>query len=323
MDEEDALRLRDEMLQMEHMADADMRITVSSLSKALVQSLNLNNGLVTGQPIVEHTGKLKSPSEGGMLRYKIVPPKRELFYAARCEGREKVGLWADDPEDDADLMMASIPVIGAFLGAKKKSVLDRRKKEEKRRERGQIVEEEKDPIRREYKHMEGEIGIPVFHCEELKMYSKVKQGILRNDKTPQTPLYLSYDDLMDSWNAARDRLQKKQSKSKAGNNIVMPEKPKVVEVHNLMDVVTSMDRKRWMGNRASQVRRSRLLGKIPLLNKVVGTTNPAIEVSNNGLERIIFVPSSKSARYKERTSRTGNSKAQGLKPMKKWGRDAM
>jgi len=51
MDEEDAMRLRDEMLQMDQMKGVDMRITATSLAKAVAQSVNVNKGLLTGQPI--------------------------------------------------------------------------------------------------------------------------------------------------------------------------------------------------------------------------------------------------------------------------------
>lgn len=321
LDQEDALSLRDEMLQMEQMKGADMRITVTSHGKAMSQAVNLNNGLPTGQAIDTMTGELKAPSDGGSLRYKIVPPKRELYYAARCKGKERVGFFSEDPSDDAGLMIGSLPQIGAALGGKRKSVMERR-----RRINQQNDGETEDPLRREYAHMEGYVGIPIFHCEELKKYSKVKQGILKNNKIPQTPLFFSYDDLMDSWTALRDRHNEKVKKSKKKDGIVMMPEKHNVEVFNFVDVVTSMDRDRWNVRRAAEVRRNKLLGKIPLVGKVLGSDDiGAIEVSKvpSGLEQIVFVPSSRASTYKEMVSKIGNGQAQGLRPMKPWGYDTM
>lgn len=310
LDQEDALRLRDEMLQMPQMSGADMRISVSSLGKAVAQAINLGSGLPTGQPIDTMTGKLSAPNDGGSLRYKIVPPKRELYYAARCDGRERVGHFAQDAGDDAELMTNSMPIIGATLAGRRKAVMDRRRRS--------TEEGTEDPIRTEYAHMEGSVGIPVFHCEELKKYSKVKQGLLKNNKTPETPLYFSYDDLMESWSAVRDRMN---ASKKSSEDMMMPEKPNV-EVYNLIDVVTSMDRDRWHVNRASEVRRNQLLGKIPLLNKFLGddeSSTAEIDKISSGLEQVVFVPSSRAGKFKEMVSKVGNGKARGVRQMKSWG----
>jgi hypothetical protein len=89
VDPDDAIQMHEEMKQMTNMGNADIRITVTTLAKAIRQSSNLG-GLVTGSPIEPEHGQLKSTSEGGSLRYKIVPPKRQLFYAARCRGKEEM-----------------------------------------------------------------------------------------------------------------------------------------------------------------------------------------------------------------------------------------
>ena len=78
MDPDDALAVHAELKQMEQMTDADIRITSTSLGKALRQSAKLGNGLVTGFPIDALSDALKSPDEGGSLRRKILPPKREF-----------------------------------------------------------------------------------------------------------------------------------------------------------------------------------------------------------------------------------------------------
>ena len=319
MDEEDAMRLRDEMLQMDQMSGADMRITASSLSKAISQSVNLHKGLLSGQPIDDHSGKMKGPDEGGVLRYKIVPPKRELFYAARCKGRERVGLWGQNAEDDARLMMQSVPVIGGTLAMTRKNAIEKRRREKRNAklnagQEGVTSVDDADSIREKYKHMEGFVGIPVFHCAEMKKYNKVK-GILRNDRKKQAPMYFSYEDLVSSYDAMR---------SKAKDPSAIPEKPEV-EVYNLMDVVTSMDRDQWKVKRAIQLRTAGILGKVPLLNKITGQDGSTREKSkvSSGLEQIVFVPNSKNTKFKESVSKIGNSQARGLRPMRPWGKDMM
>eukprot|EP00586_Coscinodiscus_wailesii_P019383 CAMPEP_0172501860 /NCGR_PEP_ID=MMETSP1066-20121228/154445_1 /TAXON_ID=671091 /ORGANISM="Coscinodiscus wailesii, Strain CCMP2513" /LENGTH=241 /DNA_ID=CAMNT_0013276891 /DNA_START=29 /DNA_END=750 /DNA_ORIENTATION=- len=97
-DPDDALGLRDEMKQMgPGMATADVRVMSTSLGRALRQSSVLGRGLPTGQSLDDSTGRLVD----GMLRYKLVPSRRELFYAGRCVGKERVGLFGDSAEDDA------------------------------------------------------------------------------------------------------------------------------------------------------------------------------------------------------------------------------
>ncbi len=324
MDEEDALRLRDEMLQMEQMRDADMRITSSSLGKAISQCVNLNKGLLTGQPINELNGNIKGADEGGVLRYKIVPPKRELFYAARCKGRERVGLWNVNPEDDAKLMLSSVPVIGGTMAMMRKAAVEKRRREKRRGSGGAAAsvasddgDVEVDPIREEYKHMEGFVGVPVFHCPEMKKCNKIK-SLLRNEPhAKQTPLYFSYEDLMEAWNAM------KQKSEKTKNAPAIPETP-TVEVYNMMDVVTSIDRDQWVANRAAKLKRDGILAKIPVINKLTGTEGMKSVASPipSGLGDVVFIPNSKSTKFKEMISSVGNSKSR-LRPMRPWGRDAM
>ena len=308
MDEEDAMRLRDEMLQMDQMAGADMRITASSLSKAVAQSVNLHKGLMTGQPIDFHSGKMKGPDQGGVLRYKIVPPKRELFYAARCKGKERVGLWGQNAEDDARLMLQGVPVIGGTLALARQNAMEKRRRDRRNAKVGEVsvAADGVDPIRNEYKHMEGFVGIPVFHCPEMKKYNAVK-GILRNDRKKQTPLYFSYEDLVSSYEAMRN---------KAKDPSAMPEMPEV-EVYNLMDVVTSIDRDQWKVKRARQLRTAGILGKVPLLNKITGKDGSASDKTSSGLEQVVFVPNSKNSRFKESVTKFGNGQAR-LRPMRRW-----
>mmetsp|Transcript_18498 Transcript_18498/g.27440 ORF Transcript_18498/g.27440 Transcript_18498/m.27440 type:complete len:425 (-) Transcript_18498:199-1473(-) len=312
MDEEDAMRLRDEMLQMDQMKGVDMRITASSLAKAVAQSVNVNKGLLTGQPIDEHSGKCKGPDEGGCLRYKIVPPKRELFYAARCQGRERVGLWGQNGEEDARLMLQSVPVIGGTMAMARKTAIDKRRRDKRNAKIGEVavVEEGVDPIRNDYKHMEGFVGVPVFHCPQMKKYNMVK-GLLRNNRKKQTPLYFSYEDLVSSYEAMR-------SKAKDASSI--PEQPEV-EVYNLMDVVTSIDRDQWRVKRARELRG--ILGSVPVLNKITSKDGAIVEKTktSTGLEQVVFVPNSKNTKFKQTISKVGNGKVRRMRQMGPWGKD--
>ena len=101
MDPDDALAAHAELKQMEQMKKSDIRITSSSLGKALRSAANLGNGLPTGYPIEPLTGNLKAVEEGGSLRHKIMPDKRQLFYAARCIGKERVGFFGENAAEDA------------------------------------------------------------------------------------------------------------------------------------------------------------------------------------------------------------------------------
>jgi predicted DNA-binding protein (UPF0251 family) len=307
MDEEDAMRLRDEMLQMDQMAGADMRITASSLGKAIAQASNLHKGLLTGQPIDEHSGKMRSPDDGGVLRYKIVPPKRELFYAARCKGKERVGLWGTNPEDDARLMMQSVPVIGGTMAMLRKSATEKSKRNRRGKSPGndETQSSEDDAIRNKYKHMEGFVGIPVFHCPEMKKYNRIKSIVRNEAHKMQSPLYFSYEDLMAGYSAMR-------SKSKDPSQI--PETPNV-EVYNLMDVITSIDREQWKTKYNKRFR----AGVRKYIPSFFGEKNKV----STGLERVVFIPNSKSAKFKNQVSKVGNSKPRGLRPMRPWGRYMM
>jgi len=301
MDEDDAIRLRDEMLQMDQMKGADMRITAFSLSKAICQAKNLNKGLLTGQGIDKLSGKL---SEGGVLRYKIVPPKRELYYAARCKGRERVGLFAALPEEDAQLMMNTMPVIGGTLAMMRKNAVEKQKRKLKLARRGmEIDDEEDDPLRKQYAHMEGFLGLPVFSSPELKKHNAVK-SLLRNDGKMQTPLYFSYEDLMDSWTATRDKLQEEDKKN-------MSATPEDVEVFNVIDVITSMDR--------DSEKQRMVRSKTSLVKRAQNIVKRSVKASS-GLEQIVFVPTSKSTKFKEDMTKNGNSQVRPLSPMRPWGR---
>lgn len=317
MDEHDARALADEMKQMKHMKDGDLRITCTTLAKAVRQASHLGRGLPTGQPINEQTGKMLTMDEGGSLRHKIVPSKRELFYAARCYGRERVGFFSDDAKEDAELMLQPNDVIeGSKMKARRKAASNTKARiaSAKKAQKDGLMESEENRIKREYGMMEGQVGVPVFHADGLVKKPSLSKRLFQGSKalasSSLTPLYFSYEDLLKDWSKMRE---KSADKSK------IPESPSV-EVFNALDVVTSIDKDQWKKERRAEVQRDRkgLIGKLPILHKFIGKSAPLVE---SGLERVMFVPASLGVQAKERISNTGNRKAR-LRPMRAWGRNS-
>lgn len=259
MDPADALGLHAEMKQLENLEKSDIRLTSFSLAKALRQASTLGNGLTTGQPPDGLSGNLDN---SGTLRYKIMPAKRQLFYAARCRGKERVGLSSESDVEDAALAVSGNPALEAS------NLMKRRAKRE-----GKLVR-----TKAAVPHMEGYCGIPVFYCDSLMKQPPLLKRLLSR---PEKPFFFNYEDLEDKWNDMRKR------------NPSMPETPDV-EVFNLWDVLTSMDRE-------SAKQKPTLL-----FNKGYG---------GGALSDVTFVPSSHSVDYKERMSKLGNGKAR-LKPMR-------
>ena len=213
-----------------------------------------------------------------------------MFYAARCKGRERVGLFAALPEDDAQLMMNTMPVIGGTLAMMRKNAVERQKRKLKLARRGMEIDGgEDDPILKQYGHMEGFLGLPVFSCPELKKHNAVK-SLLRNDGKMQTPLYFSYEDLIDSWTAARSKLKGEDKKN-------MPATPEDVEVFNLVDVITSMDRDSEKQRMASS--------KTPIVERVQNIVKRSGKQRSSGLEQIVFIPNGKSTKFKENMTKNG------------------
>mmetsp|Transcript_17284 Transcript_17284/g.35203 ORF Transcript_17284/g.35203 Transcript_17284/m.35203 type:complete len:436 (+) Transcript_17284:206-1513(+) len=318
MDEHDAISLADEMKQMKHMKDSDIRITSTSLGKAVRQASNLGRGLPTGQPIDDVTGKMLSMEDGGSLRHKIVPSRRELFYAARCWGRERVGHFGEKREEDAELALQPPDVIEGNKMAVRRNRAKAKGKNKKKGE-GEAEETEESRLRREYAHMEGGVGLPVFYGEGLVKKPPVLKRLFGKEKawatSSLTPLYFSYEDLMRDWKVMRERSQNKNR---------IPEKPFKVEVFNLMDVVTSLDKEQWKMERRAELRRVKKgwVGKIPVVHRFVkGGLKGDGNGVRSGLERIVFVPSSLGMQAKERISAYGNRKAR-LRSMRAWGRNA-
>lgn len=284
LDPDDALGVHSEMKQMDNLKKADLRLTAFSLSKALRQASNLGHGLLTGLPPDPLDGTYKY-DDGASLRYKIVPPKRQLYYAARCIGRERVGLWSDEPGDDAQAAVVGNSALEGLNLARRRD----------KRERKTPVSNALDPIRAANAHMDGYTGIPVFVAPHLTR----KLPLLKRFTTgtqQEIPFFFNYEDLQESWKQLRDRARFKSR---------LPEFP-TVEVFNLWDVLTSIDRERW---NATQKRRSdpKQFVLEPLRKRFVS--------QSPSLDDVVFVPSSRSVRYKESISARGNSKCR-LRPMR-------
>mmetsp|Transcript_12317 Transcript_12317/g.16140 ORF Transcript_12317/g.16140 Transcript_12317/m.16140 type:complete len:403 (+) Transcript_12317:213-1421(+) len=283
MDQDDALAVHGEMKQMDNMAKADLRLTCFSLAKALRQAANLGHGLPTGAPPDALTGDLKTPQEGGSLRYKIVPAKRQLYYAARCLGKERVGLFSENPADDAQTAVFGNAAIES------QNLVRRREKRERK------TSQKMTPMQIANIHMDGYTGIPVFYAPEMKRVSPLIKQILSGSKQ-EVPLFLNYEDMVDAWEKLRERNPKKS----------IPLKPANVEVFNMWDVLSSMDRENLKKERQTSILKKLLQ---PIKNRIP-SKDDALE-----LEHVTFVPSSRCAKYKEAITARGNGKAR-LRPMR-------
>lgn len=277
MDPDDALSVHGEMSQLEQMKQADIRITSCSLSKALRQSSVLGNGLPTGYAPDGLTGKLKSPQEGGSLRYKIVPPKRQLYYAARCKGRERVGLFSDSASADAEAAVIGNSALEA-------NNLSRRRDKKERK-----FAKQRTPMQQANLHMDGYTGIPVFYAPEMERKTPFLKQLI-SGVPRETPLFFNYEDLEAAWSTMRKRNSK----------VKIPEKPTNVEVFNLWDVMTSMEREMLTQKQNTSFQQK---AEAAFRNRFQAPKD------GPGLQSITFVPSSRSAHYKESITARGNGKA--------------
>jgi hypothetical protein len=279
MDPDDALATHAELKQMEQMKSSDIRILSTSLGKAVRSAANLGSGLVTGYPLDTLSGNLKSVEEGGSLRHKILPPKRELFYAARCIGKERVGLFGDNAAQDATMAIMGNSALEGL------NLMRRREKADRK-----TSQRAKTAMQAQNAHMEGYTGIPVFYAHGMqRQLPKLKQLVSGNRQ--ETPLFFSYEDLQDAWT----KMQKHNSKR-------MPTEP-TVEVFNLLDVLTSMEKDAWKTQKGKRYDWAK-----PLRQRLGKKAPPS-------LDSITFVPSSRAIDYKEAITAKGNGKAR-LRPMR-------
>jgi hypothetical protein len=299
MDPDDALAAHAEFLQMEQMSKTDIRLTSVSLAKALRSAANLGHGLLTGQPIDALRGKVLSTKEGGSLRHKIMPPKKQLYYAARCYGKERVGLFDSRSASSEDAAKRDLAVM-AVLGNSALTLRNLQRKQAKRERK--IKTAPKTIWEANYDHMDGCLGIPVFYAHGMQRHFPVWKGLISGHRR-ETPLFFNYEDLERAWKKTRSKQR--------------PAEP-VVEVFNLWDVLTSMDkeqdRQRHRNARAPITKRA-LQAVVEPLQRRWGSLPTNKSHSWLDLDSITFVPSSDACSYKESITARGNGKAR-LRPMR-------
>lgn len=302
MDPDDAKCLCDEMKQMGGgMATADIRVLSTSLGRAVRQSSIISpSGMPTGQPLDETTGRLRGDA-GQTLRYKLVPSKRELYYAARCIGKESVGLFSKDGIDDVKEILTGRKKRSFGSGGKSDAGQVARERMERRLAKAQnggndvTTESLALPLRQVYAHMQGKTGVPLFYLDGLKLKPPrlPRANLFSKKQTPtnQIPLFFSYEDVVSTW-----RRQKP-------TNTTMPQ----VQVFNFMDVLVSLDKKQQ-----SQESNTKNLFQTLFQKKKTEKSN---DLDADQLKNAVFIPSSRSIQFKENTSLVGNSKAR-LRPMR-------
>jgi hypothetical protein len=281
------------------MSKADIRVTSVSLAKALRSAANLGHGLLTGQPIDAIKGKVLSTKEGGSLRHKIMPPKKQLYYAARCYGKERVGLFGSrgaSSEDSSKRELAATAVLG-------NSALSLRNLQRKQAKRDRKIKTGPKTIwEANYDHMDGQLGIPVFYAHGMQRQYPLWKGVISGHRR-ETPLFFNYEDLERAW-------KKTRSKQK-------PVEP-TVEVFNLWDVLTSIDktqdRQRYRDARLPKTKRAWQAVVKPLQRRLEALPTHQSRAWLD-LDSITFVPSSDACTYKESITTRGNGKAR-LRPMR-------
>lgn len=307
MDPDDAIAAHAEFKQMDGMRDTDVRITTVSLAKAIRSAANLGQGLLTGQPIDFHKGTVLPPREGGSLRHKILPPKKQLFYAARCHGKERIGLFGNDGEESKDQAVAA--VIGnaalSYRNAQRKQAIRDRK----------LAYQPKNQLEADYKHMDGHLGIPVFYAAGMERRKSRIKSLVSGAERKEIPLFFNYEDLEKAW-------QKTKSLDK---DKYLPNEIPQVEVFNLWDVLTSMEKEQARKQQKLQglTPQNRLLQSLahPFQNRmrnVLETSGSDDDDDHHLLDSLVFIPSSDACSYKEGITARGNSQAR-LPRMRKFG----
>jgi hypothetical protein len=308
----------------------DVRITATSMARALRQSSHLGYGLPNSQSIDPDTGTV----EGSYLRYKLVPSSRELYYASHCEGCERVGFFTPQEEEKLKVLLSSSSsstkkskgqkIMASMLFNKptprwsvpfelvgRRSSLQQQIQKEKEKETRQTPQEQQQQTQitpMDYLR-DGKKGIPVFYAEGLKLKSprsNVRSLFQKNYQGPkdyEIPMFLSYEDLISAWNTMRTQ----QRNSKKLLNV--PKEPPKVEVFNYIDLITSIDREQHQ----KQLRVNNSLGGWRNLKK--GNTTAAAAALTEDIENIVFIPSSTSVEFKEELTRLGSGKAR-LRPMR-------
>jgi len=66
-----------------------------------------------------------------------------------------------------------------------------------------------------------------------------------------------------------------------------------------------------------------ILGSVPVLNKITSKDGAIVEKTktSTGLEQVVFVPNSKTTKFKQTISKVGNGKVRRMRQMGPWGKD--
>lgn len=306
MDPDDALAAHAEFKQMEQMEKTDVRISCVSLAKAINSAANLGQGLLTGQPIDKLTGRVPPTRDGGSVRHKIMPPKKQLYYAARCRGKERVGFFTAGNSQQTDDSASRDVAVAAILGNSALAYRNSNRRQAKRDRK--IAAGPKNALEGQYAHMDGHVGIPVFYAQGMERRQPLLKGLISGNGR-ETPLFFNYEDLQEAWR--KTRVAHRQ------DTVRLPEEPNV-EVFNLVDVLTSMERDQARRKKQAEAAPpiDRLLAQVTApFKRRLSTLSSSKKNAPLGLDTITFVPSSDACRYKESITARGNGKAR-LRPMR-------
>ncbi len=310
MDPDDAIGAHSEFKQMDGMQEADVRITSVSLAKAIRSAANLGRGLLTGQPIDYHKGTVLPTKEGGSLRHKIMPPKKQIFYAARCHGRERIGLFGKGEDATADRDSRYDQAVAAVIGNAALAYRNSQRKQAIRDRK--LAYKPKSQLEADYQHMDGNLGIPVFYAPGMERRRSRIKSLVSGSQRKEIPLFFNYEDLQEAWQKTRPLGGDK--------NKGLPSQPMGVEVFNLWDVLTSMEKEQ--ARKAQKIHnlkpQDKLLSAIshPFANRWRNVAPK--DKSGDGhdlLDALVFIPSSDACTYKEKITARGDGKAR-LRPMR-------
>lgn len=310
MDPDDAIGAHSEFKQMDGMQEADVRITSVSLAKAIRSAANLGRGLLTGQPIDYHKGTVLPTKEGGSLRHKIMPPKKQIFYAARCHGRERIGLFGKGEDATADRDSRYDQAVAAVIGNAALAYRNSQRKQAIRDRK--LAYKPKSQLEADYQHMDGNLGIPVFYAPGMERRRSRIKSLVSGSQRKEIPLFFNYEDLQEAWQKTRPLGGDK--------NKGLPSQPMGVEVFNLWDVLTSMEKEQ--ARKAQKIHnlkpQDKLLSAIshPFVNRWRNVAPK--DKSGDGhdlLDALVFIPSSDACTYKEKITARGDGKAR-LRPMR-------
>jgi hypothetical protein len=305
MDPDDAIGAHAEFKQMDGMKEADVRITSVSLAKAVRSAANLGRGLLTGQPIDMHKGTVLPTKEGGSLRHKIMPPKKQIFYAARCHGRERIGLFgkganANDTTADRDSRydQAVAAVIGnaalAYRNSQRKQAIRDRK----------LAYRPKSQLEADYQHMDGHLGIPIFYAPGMERRRSRIKSLVSGSQRKEIPLFFNYEDLQEAW---------QKTKPLGGDkDKYLPNEPPEVEVFNMWDVLVSMEQEQARNSQKFDALKpqDKLIKALthPFVNRWKNVAPTATKDDAAILDALVFIPSSDACTYKEKISARGDGK---------------